>query len=92
MGEDFLPGSSATGHLLPDSPPHRVPPMSTEDEAARKARAKRLRAEIDAVTGQKALEGTPVADPPATPAIPESPRDFIHRRMREIEQNEKPHS
>jgi hypothetical protein len=53
--------------------------MSIEDEAARKARAKRLRENIDALTGACPPKKTKSAGQPA-----ESPRDFIHRRMKEI--------
>lgn len=55
--------------------------MSTENEAAREARAKRLRADIDAVTGKQPAA---TAEQP-----PETPREFIHRRMREIEEEKK---
>jgi hypothetical protein len=58
--------------------------MSTEDEAARRARAKRLRADIDALTGARPPEATEPAEQPK-----ETPREFIHRRMREIEEEEK---
>jgi hypothetical protein len=58
--------------------------MSTEDEAARQARAKRLRADVDALTGAYPPEDTESADRSV-----ETPRDFIHRRMREIEEEEK---
>jgi len=57
--------------------------MSTEDEAARQARAKRLRADIDTLTGARPPEATESADQPV-----ETPRDFIHRRMREIAEEE----
>jgi hypothetical protein len=58
--------------------------MSKEDEAARQARAKRLRAEADALTGARPPEETESVKQPA-----ESPREFIHRRMKEIEEEEK---
>jgi hypothetical protein len=59
----------------------------TEDESARQARAKRLRAEIDAMTGANTPATTPAAEQSASPPIPESPRDFIHRRMQELEED-----
>ena len=58
--------------------------MSTEDEAARKARAKRLRADIDTLTVNHPPQAAESTNQPA-----ETPRDFIHRRMREIEEEEK---
>jgi hypothetical protein len=56
--------------------------MPIDDEAARKARAERLRADIKA---RKSGASDP-AKPAATadqPAPGESPREFIERRMRE---------
>jgi hypothetical protein len=44
------------------------------DEAARRERAKRLRSRIERLTS----EPKPAADP-----APESPNDFVQRRMRE---------
>ena len=66
--------------------------MSTDDESARHARAKRLRAEIDSVIGSTTIEGVSATDHPTTPAVPESPRDFVQRRMREVEQQDKPNA
>lgn len=63
--------------------------MSIEDEAARKARAKRIRADIDAMTGTVPPEETAAAEPPAATPKPESPRDFVQRRMREVAEAEK---
>ena len=51
--------------------------MSADDEAARKARAQRLREQIKKVTTQ---EGAP---PQEEEKAAESPRDFVHRKMRE---------
>ena len=59
--------------------------MPTQDDA-QKARAARLRAQIDRLKKGKA-EKTPPAEPDSGGSGKESPRDFIHRRMRE--QNKK---
>lgn len=67
--------------------------MKPDDEAARKARADQLRKEIDKLTG--AAEPTEAPTPAAegttadAPAQPLSPRDFIHKRMRELEDKER---
>ena len=53
--------------------------MPIDDEAARKARAERLRADIKA---RKSGASDP-AKPADQPAPGESPREFIERRMRE---------
>jgi len=59
--------------------------MATNDEAARKARADRLRAQIEATKKKAATEGTPTENPEDTSSPPaENPRDFVHRRMREL--------
>jgi len=59
--------------------------MATDDEAARKARAERLRAQIEATKKKKTAEGTPTENPEDTSSPPaENPRDFVHRRMREL--------
>ena len=62
--------------------------MSTDDDAARLARAKRLHAEIDAVTGLQPQSEPIPASPPRGPAT-ESPREFIRRRMKELENEKK---
>jgi hypothetical protein len=54
------------------------------DEAARKARAEHLRAEIERLTAPEG--GSREAGEPTD----ESPRDFIHRKMRETEEREQP--
>jgi hypothetical protein len=54
------------------------------DEAARKARAEQLRAEIERLTSPEG--GSHEAGEPTD----ESPRDFIHRKMRETEEKEQP--
>jgi hypothetical protein len=69
--------------------------MPTDDEAARKARADRLHAQIEASKEKDATRGIPEElpvpastseqTPPVSPP-PESPRDFVHRRMREVRQ------
>lgn len=58
--------------------------MATEDDSARRARAERLRREIDRLKEG----GVPFAPPPA-PSPPESPADFVHRRMRELDEKKK---
>jgi hypothetical protein len=66
--------------------------MTIDDEAARKARAKRLHDEIDRLAGKTPpaapVEALPTEDSPAPPAA-ESPREFVHRRMRELKGKEK---
>jgi hypothetical protein len=59
--------------------------MSSDDEeAARNARAKELRRHIRKLAGDKAA-----LDQPERPdAAPEAPRDFVHRRMRELKRNQ----
>jgi hypothetical protein len=52
------------------------------DESERKARAERLRKQIGNLT-QKAPDD---AGKPAPAPEPESAADFVHRRMREIDQ------
>jgi hypothetical protein len=58
----------------------------TNDEAqndeAQKARAKRLREQIQKLKAPAA----PKAEGEAEGASPESPREFVHRKMREIEE------
>jgi hypothetical protein len=61
--------------------------MSTNDETARKARAERLHAQIDSISGQGSGETAQPPQnegPPSEPGPVESPRDFVHRRMREM--------
>jgi len=60
--------------------------MAANDEEARKARARRLREQIKKLEeGQKTEEGVQPADQ-AEHKGPENPRDFIHRKMRELDQ------
>lgn len=54
------------------------------DESERKARAERLRKQIGNLT-QKAPDDAGKPAPPPEPE-PESAADFVHRRMREIDQ------
>jgi hypothetical protein len=57
--------------------------VSTNDEATRNARAKRLREELDQFLGRGDKTTSPPTNP--SPTVPESPRDFIHRRMHELD-------
>jgi hypothetical protein len=59
--------------------------MAGKDEAARKARAEELRREIARWRGEPA--GTKPAPTETEP--PASPHEFVERRMRELEQEEK---
>jgi hypothetical protein len=54
-----------------------------QDKAAQAARAKRLREQIAQLKGKA---GSPA--PPATSDRPESPRDFIDRKMREADEDQ----
>jgi hypothetical protein len=54
------------------------------DESERKARAERLRKQIGSLT-HKAPDDAGKPAPAPAPA-PESAADFVHRRMREIDQ------
>ena len=49
------------------------------DEQARKARAERLRRQI-----RRMADGEPSKKAPDEASKPESARDFVHRRMREL--------
>jgi hypothetical protein len=57
--------------------------MANEDEEARKAQAARLRAEIERLKA-----GQQPAEPPDQPSAPESPRAYVERRMREIDEDQ----
>jgi hypothetical protein len=57
--------------------------MADEDEEARKARAARLRAQIERLKA-----GQQPAWPPDQPSAPESPRDYVERRMREVDEDQ----
>jgi hypothetical protein len=58
--------------------------MSKDDEAARKARAEQLHGEIDKHKKDK----QPDAPADATPKQ-ETPAQFVHRRMRELDREKK---
>ena len=62
--------------------------MATDDEAARKARAKALREQIDKVKQGGAAPAPATGGVPPTPA-PETPAEFVHRRMRELDKGDK---
>jgi hypothetical protein len=55
--------------------------MKTDDEAARKARAQRLRKQIDQLKEGEGGAETPAAESPPS----KSPRDLIHDKMRELD-------
>jgi hypothetical protein len=65
--------------------------MPTDDEAARKARADQLHAQIEAAKRKGASPVAPgqvpapasASEPPASPPQPESPREFTEWRIRE---------
>lgn len=63
----------------------------THDEDARRKRAALLRQQIAALKSTTKGERRPAdaVEGAKKPASPESPRDFIHRRMREIDQEPK---
>ena len=58
--------------------------MTTDDEAARRARAEGLRKRIAPLTGGGAAAPVPEL-PPAAPPHDESPAEFVNRRMRELD-------
>jgi hypothetical protein len=69
--------------------------LEKDDEAARKARAEALMVEIDRLTSQQSQpetketgskDGQASAKQEEKTHTPESPRDFIHRRMRELDE------
>jgi hypothetical protein len=62
--------------------------MANDDEAARKARADRLRAQIRSSKKPAAEEPAPDQSS-GKPAKPESPREFVERRMRELREEER---
>jgi hypothetical protein len=61
--------------------------MPLPDDAARAARAKRLREEIDQLMGKGDKAVTPTS-PDVAPPVHESPREFVQRRMRELKQGD----
>ncbi|MDT7604640.1 MAG: hypothetical protein QOF61_2637 [Acidobacteriota bacterium] len=74
--------------------------MSEDDEAAREARAARLRSKIDRMTGHDEPKASGDAaedageeggtEDTSQPRAGESPREFIHRKMREEGEGDKP--
>ena len=62
--------------------------MATDDDAAaRKAKADALRRRIDKLNDAGSAAGqtpAPAGRKPPAPAVPESPAEFVHRRMREF--------
>lgn len=67
--------------------------MEDDDEEARTARAENLMAEIERLTSQSNKKepdaGTKDDSQKGSNQSPESPREFIHRRMRELDKQEK---
>ena len=64
--------------------------MPDDDAKARKERAKRLEKEIDKLEKKSSILPDPALEVDAQTAHPdESPRDFIQRRMRELDEAEK---
>ena len=59
---------------------------AAEEKAAQLQRAKRLREQIARMKGKAG--GPPSDEPPAGPDRPESPRDFIDRKMREADEDQ----
>lgn len=55
--------------------------MSNDDEAARVERARRIRRQVESLVNPEEDPGAPEPS-----AEHESPRDFIHRRMRETKE------
>ena len=73
--------------------------MGKDEEQARKARAEKLRKQIARITDQPDTTGEGQAEKPSQDSSTEdesknhppseSPRDFVHRRMRELEKKNK---
>ncbi len=61
--------------------------MQEDDEAARKARAESLHRQIEKIRRGEKAPGS--AKPEETPYPAESPAEFIHRRMRELDTKKK---
>jgi len=65
--------------------------MATDDQGARRSRADALRQQIDKLKGGGAAPATPATPPSAPPPAPseadreETPAEFVHRRMRELD-------
>jgi hypothetical protein len=67
--------------------------MTNDDAAAQEERARRLRESIDQL--KKPHDEAPAEETPAAGAEPtapraESPREFIHRKMRELDRKDEP--
>jgi hypothetical protein len=63
--------------------------MAVNDEPARIARAKRIRQNVDQLLGRGGEATTPPTEAAAKSAA-ESPRDFIQRRMHELNKGNQP--
>jgi hypothetical protein len=65
--------------------------MSTDDEAARKSKAEHLREQISKYKKKDdAGEGEESSDEPESKSpAGKSPREFIHERMRELDEEDK---
>ncbi len=61
--------------------------MTTDDESARKERARSIREQIRRFKHQRDGGGEGTAGG-GTPAVPKSPRDFIHDRMRKLDEDD----
>jgi hypothetical protein len=70
---------------MPDDANAGAEDQGETDRAAQVARAKRLREQIAQLKGKAG--GSVPTKPPATPKKPESPRDFIDRKMRETDED-----
>lgn len=61
--------------------------MSADDQAKREERAKRLKDQINRLTSPCPGEEDRKADEPPDP--PDSPRDFIHKKMRDLDRKDR---
>ena len=59
---------------------------AAEEKAAQLQRAKRLREQVARMKGKAG--GPPADGPPPSPIRPESPRDFVDRKMREADEEQ----
>ena len=62
--------------------------MIEGDKRSQEARARALRKQIDEVAGRPSQDEASPRDKPEKPEA-ESPRDFIQRRMRELDQKDR---
>jgi hypothetical protein len=60
--------------------------MASDDKEASSARAARLRSLID-----RLKSGRPSEEDPDRPSRPENPREFVERRMRELDSDRDDH-